>query len=119
MLMEHVEGRGHIQALAELAAQETPWTVQDRQRVADAAYGYGNLLRQHIHKEDAILYPMAEQRLPTNLLDRVSAECEAFEAHKTSSGEHERLQRLADELVSRHASLAKRADPQPFFGCHG
>jgi hemerythrin-like domain-containing protein len=119
MLMEHVEGRGHIQALAELASQETPWTVQDRQRVADAAYGYGNLLRQHIHKEDAILYPMAEQRLPPNLLDRVSAECEAFESHKTSSGEHERLQRLADGLLSRHASLTKRAEPQPFFGCHG
>jgi hemerythrin-like domain-containing protein len=118
MLMEHVEGRGHVQALAELASQATPGTVEDRRRVADAAYGYANLLRQHIHKEDAILYPMAEQRLPPNLLERVSAECEAFESFKTSSGEHERLHRLADDLLSRHATLTTRSQPQQFFGCH-
>jgi hemerythrin-like domain-containing protein len=118
MLMEHVEGRGYVQAMAELASQPTPWTVEDRQRVADAAYGYGNLLRQHIHKEDAILYPMAEQRLPPNLLDRVAAECESFESYKTSSGEHERLHQLAEGLLARHGTLGNRPQAPAFLGCH-
>jgi hemerythrin-like domain-containing protein len=117
MLMEHVEGRGYVQALAELELQETPWTVDDRQRLADAAYGYGNLLRQHIHKEDAILYPMAEQRLPPHLLNRVADECEAFESYKASSGEHARLHALAEELVSRHAPV-QRADQGRGAGIH-
>jgi hemerythrin-like domain-containing protein len=110
-----------VQALAELQLQDGPWSAEDRQRLADAAYGYGDLLRQHIHKEDAILYPMAEQRLPPNLMARVAAECESFEAHKASSGEHERLSGLADELIARHAPLARSAPPPAFaggFGCH-
>jgi hemerythrin-like domain-containing protein len=117
MLMEHVEGRGYVQALSELELQETPWTADDRQRLADAANGYGNLLRQHIHKEDAILYPMAEQRLPPHLMNRVADECEAFEAYKTSSGERARLLALAEELVSRHAP-AQRPDHGRGPGIH-
>ncbi len=111
MLMEHTEGRGYVQALAELQLQETPWSDEDRQRLADAAYGYGELLRQHIHKEDAILYPMAEQRLPPHYMNRIADECERFESHKASSGEAERLHALADELIGRHAPLA-RGEPQ-------
>ena len=122
MLMEHTEGRGYVQALAELQLQDAPWSASDRQRLADAAYGYGNLLRQHIHKEDAILYPMAEQRLPPELMDRVARDCERFEAHQTGSGEHERLHALADQLIARYAPLARPTEaPQAFaggFGCH-
>jgi hemerythrin-like domain-containing protein len=118
MLMEHDQGRAHVRALADLAAQEAPWTADDRQRVAEAAYGYGNLLRAHIHKEDAILYPMAEQRLSAEVMERVSADCEAYEAKKASSGEHERLHKLAEELVARYAALARSGTAPPsHFGC--
>ncbi len=116
MLMEHTEGRGYVQALAELQLQDAPWTDEDRQTLADAAYGYGNLLRQHIHKEDAILYPMAEQRLPPHFMNRVADECEKFEAYKASSGEHDRLHRLADDLVARHAPLTCSAPARPHPG---
>jgi len=117
MLFEHDQGRAHVRRLAEVAAQAAPWSVEDRQRLAEAAYGYANLLHQHIHKEDSILYPMAEQRLSPEALERVSAECEAYEARKTGSGEHERLHRLAEELLARHAPLT-RDEPsrRPFAG---
>ncbi len=121
MLFEHDQGRQYVAALAELAAAGAPWRAEDRSRLSDAAHGYAGLLRQHIHKEDAILYPMAEQRLPPNLLERVADECERFETHKASSGEHDRLHALADELIARHAPLA-RAQPvgtcASGFGCH-
>ena len=90
-------------------------------RAAEAAYGYANLLRGHIHKEDAILYPMAEQRLPPEALARVSADCDAYEVKKTGSGELERLQRLSEELLARHAPLTQDEPPQRpaggFGGC--
>lgn len=119
MLMEHDEGRAHVRELAELAVQQAPWSAEDRQRLAEHANGYANLLRAHIHKEDAILYPMAEQRLPPDVMHRVSVDCEAYEARKTGSGEHERLHRLAEELVGRHAALSRDTGaPRPHLsGC--
>jgi hemerythrin-like domain-containing protein len=103
MLHEHDQGRAFVGQLAELSTQAAPWSADDRQRVADAAYGYSNLLHAHIHKEDAILYPMAEQRLAPEVLARVSAECERLEQQKTASGDLERLHQLAAELLARHA----------------
>ena len=118
MLMEHDQGRAHVRALAELAGQDAPWTSEDRQRLAEAGHGYANLLRAHIHKEDAILYPMAEQRLPPEVMERVSADCEAYDAKKAGSGEQARLHALAEELVGRHAPIGRAtAATRPQAGC--
>ena len=121
MLMEHDQGRAYIRTLGELAAQQAPWSVEDRQRLGDAAHGYADLLRAHIHKEDAILYPMAEQRLPPELLERVEADCATYDANGARSGNHERLQALADELIARHAPLGRSdtacaPSPRPHHG---
>ena len=103
MLDEHDQGRAFVKQLAELAAAETPWTSGDRERLAEAAHGYAELLRQHIYKEDTVLYPMAEAHLPPQVAERVDEACERYEVEKTGSGEHERLHRLAEDLAARHA----------------
>jgi hemerythrin-like domain-containing protein len=108
MLMEHEAGRAHVKALAELAGQAGPWTAEDRQRIAEQALGYGSLLREHIHKEDAILYPMAEQRLPEELQAGVDRDCQAIEARASAQGLQQRLQQLAQELAARHAPARPR-----------
>ena len=108
MLHEHDVGRAFVKRLADLAAQVAPWNARDREALAEAAHGYANLLRQHIQKEDAILYPMAEQHLPPQLMERVDQACERYEQEKTGSGEHERLHRLAEELVARHVPALPR-----------
>jgi len=100
MLMEHDVGRRHVKALADLALKPEPWTPEERRRVAEEATGYADLLRGHIHKEDAILYPMAEQRLPPELQERVDRECEAFE--RRSAADAVRLQALVEQLSARH-----------------
>jgi hemerythrin-like domain-containing protein len=99
MLHEHDVGRAFVGELASLAGQGGPWTDEDRTRLADAAIGYGNLLRSHIHKEDAILYPMAEQRLPEAVARRVDEACERFDAERRSRGEAQRLEALAAQLA--------------------
>jgi hemerythrin-like domain-containing protein len=99
MLMEHDRGRAHVRTLAALAAQAEPWSEGDRRRVGEEAAGFAGLLRAHIHKEDAILYPMAEQRLPPEVLEGVDRACEAYEARQDGG----RLRALAAELVARHA----------------
>ncbi len=110
MLMEHDEGRGLVRALSQKADQEEPWSAADLQAIADAAAQYSGLLHQHIHKEDAVLYPMAEQHLPPEVMEQVNAECEYFEAHKIA-GAHEKYHALAEELVQRHAQAAHPAGP--------
>jgi len=99
MLAEHVRGRAFIQAMAQAVEGATPWTDDDRGRIAEAAAGYGALLRAHIHKEDAILYPMAEQRLPEAVARRVDEACEAFDAERRARGEGQRLEALAAALA--------------------
>ncbi len=118
MLMEHDEGRAHVRALAELARQEAPWSAQDRQAIAEEGMGYASLLRGHIHKEDAILYPMAEQRLPGSVLSRVDEDCAAFDDAEARAGRQEPLQKLAEELVARHAP-ALGASPASAHGSAG
>ncbi|HYG67639.1 MAG TPA: hemerythrin domain-containing protein [Anaeromyxobacteraceae bacterium] len=116
MLNEHGQGRAWVRALAAKAEQPADWSDQDRQDLANAAYGYSNLLHAHIHKEDAVLYPMAEQHLPAVVLAEVGRRCERFEAEKTGAGEHDRLHAVADALVARYGPPAGRAPAPARFG---
>lgn len=64
MLMEHDQGRGFVREM-ELAVQAAQaGTAGYCQEIADNALGYAALLRDHIAKEDDILYPLAERVLP-------------------------------------------------------
>jgi hemerythrin-like domain-containing protein len=111
MLMEHDQGRAHVRVLADLAGQAGPWSAEDRQRLVEAAGGFAALLHAHIRKEDAILYPMAEQRLAPELLARVDETCAAYDARQAAAGVQDRLTSLAHELVARHAPLTNREEP--------
>jgi hemerythrin-like domain-containing protein len=122
MLHEHDQGRAFVAVLKARAEQAEAWSDADRQEIADAAFGYSQLLRHHIQKEDGVLYPMAEQHLPPEVMEEVSADCERFEAEKTGSGEHERFHALAESLVARYAGTAHpstQAPRPPRMGCFG
>jgi hemerythrin-like domain-containing protein len=122
MLHEHDQGRALVGALDARAGQPAPWSDADRQEIVEAARGFSALLHAHIHKEDAVLYPMAEQHLPPAALAEVGAACERADEARTASGDADRLQVLADELVASHASAVHPPNdsfrPVP-FGCGG
>ena len=107
MLAEHTEGRRLVAVLRSLAEQQAPWSAADRQNLVEAASGYGGLLRQHIHKEDAILYPMAEQRLAPSTHERVDTVC--AELDRNQAARIEELHALGDELVRIYAPHATSA----------
>jgi hemerythrin-like domain-containing protein len=117
MLHEHTQGRALIRAMKQKSEQPGAWSDEDRRVVAQAAEGYSALLHAHIHKEDAILYPMAEQHLAPEVMTRVGADCARFEAERTGSGEHERLHALAEGLVARHATAPRPTPVRPDGGC--
>jgi hemerythrin-like domain-containing protein len=57
MLREHEMGRDFVRGL------EAGVEAGDKAKTFKNALGYGQLLQQHIYKEDNILYPMAEGAL--------------------------------------------------------
>ncbi len=55
MLSEHEQGRMYVQNMKEALASA------NKDNFCKAASAYGELLQQHIMKEDNVLYPMAEE----------------------------------------------------------
>ena len=62
------------------------------------AFDYVNLLREHILKEDNVLFPMADQVLADDEMQQVSREFERVLAEDEKSGEVARYQALVDKL---------------------
>jgi hemerythrin-like domain-containing protein len=101
MYFEHEQGRAHVKALLDLAAAPGQPGERERQLLLEHAEAYVPLLRQHILKEDRVLYPMALQALSGSELDAMSAEFEAFEAGMRADGSYDRLCALADRLCGQ------------------
>ena len=64
MLMEHDQGRVFVRAMEEGASKAMACETGQEKYVAENALAYAALLREHISREDEILYPLAERVLP-------------------------------------------------------
>ena len=60
--------------------------------------GYVNLLRQHIQKENNILFPMADRVVPTEKQSGIWEKFEQIEHEETGEGVHEKYEALAEKL---------------------
>lgn len=69
-----------------------------RQQWSPTRAGYVALLRQHIQKEDGILFPMADQVIPVNQHADVVTGFERVEHAETGEGIHEKYLALAKAL---------------------
>ena len=80
MLMEHDQGRAFVQGM-ETATMEALAGLPGREQIiAENALAYAALLREHIAKEDEILYPLAERVLPDAMRDGIIAGYAAAES---------------------------------------
>jgi hemerythrin-like domain-containing protein len=69
--------------------------------VINNARGYVALLRQHILKEDNVLFPMADQVIPESEHDEVATAFERLEHEEVGEGIHEKYLALAAELENQ------------------
>lgn len=102
MVHEHDKGRAFVRQLKSLGEMTEPWSDAEKQRFKSAATGFTNLLRQHIFKEDNILYPMACARLDAEVMNEITAKFAAHELSQEQSGEKKRLLALVDGLAQRY-----------------
>lgn len=121
MLHEHDLGRSHVRAFSEVGSGSGPLTAEEVGTVSSHAAEFIPLLRQHIQKEDGVLFPLAERVLGPNDLDRLARQFDEFESGVMGDGAHEALHALADRLVSG-AVLHGRSTadaPGTAFGSNG
>jgi len=98
MLHEHDAGRSYVRRLRDAAQDLGAGHATAVPQVITAARGYVALLREHILKEDSVLFPMAEHLIPVAEQDRVAADFARVEHDDTGHLEHARLLELARAL---------------------
>jgi hemerythrin-like domain-containing protein len=98
MLMEHEQGRGFTRGMREAAQKLEAGDLTARAAVIQNANGYAALLRQHIRKEDNVLFPMANQVIPAAEHEKVFEGFEQVEHEETGEGVHEKYLALAEKL---------------------
>ncbi len=110
MLAEHEQGRRYTRGLAEAARRLEDGDATARAEVIHNAHGYIELLRQHIAKEDNILFPMAEQVIPRAEHGSVLEGFEHVEHEETGPGVHEKYLALAEALEKESLAWAGSSD---------
>ncbi|MBN1887165.1 MAG: hemerythrin domain-containing protein [Thermoflexales bacterium] len=98
MLAEHEQGRAFTRAMRQAAQRLQEGDTLAWPAVVSSAQGYVALLRQHIAKEDGILFPMADRVIPVTEHERVAQDFERVEHEETGQGVHEKYLALADAL---------------------
>ncbi|CAG1016495.1 hypothetical protein ANAEL_05649 [Anaerolineales bacterium] len=98
MLAEHEQGRQYTRLMREAAEK---WQAGDAlaiEAVKLNGMGYVNMLRQHIQKENNILFPMADRVVPTEKQSDIWERFEQIELEETGEGVHEKYEALAEKL---------------------
>ena len=98
MLFEHEQGRKFTRGMREAANKLQAGDPAAKTDLIENALGYAALLRQHIAKEDQILFPMADRLIPASKHARVAEGFEHVEHEETGEGVHEKYLALADWL---------------------
>jgi hemerythrin-like domain-containing protein len=102
ILMEHEEGRGLVRLmLAAIALMETKNEVP-KEILVDKAKAYVQLLKDHIQKEDEILFKIADDVIPADEQKALLRSFEEHEAKEIGEGVHEKYLKLVAELEKHH-----------------
>lgn len=97
MLDEHTQGRALIRAMADNVDAASRGDATASKTVRAATVQYVHLLRNHIWKEDNVLFAMADRVLGEPQRKEMIDSFDQAE-HEQGEGKHERYVRIAEEL---------------------
>lgn len=98
MLNEHEEGRMYVRGMAGAIEGFARSDADATGTLVENARGYTSLLRQHIIKEDSVLFPMGDRVLTPEDQQQLMEEFEEIERKEMGEGVHERYHAMLDEL---------------------
>lgn len=113
MLHEHEQGRAFTRAIREAARKLAEGDAGATRALIANAKGYVALLRDHIAKEDEVLFPMADQLIPAERHEQLLAGFARVEHLDTGPGAHQKFLDLADRLTAPWLSVIAPAWPTP------
>jgi hemerythrin-like domain-containing protein len=120
MLHEHEQGRAHVRGMDENIEAAAKGDAAALRRFIDHAEGYVALLREHIYKEDHILFQLADRTLTEEEQQKLLDAFGKVEAEEMGAGTHETFIRMADELADRYGiAAATTAAPAGHYHCCG
>ena len=90
MLEEHTLGRAYVRSMSAAADQYAAGDASAVPALIENALGYVKLLREHIDKENGVLFPMADSILTDNEQGDLYEAFEQIEANEIGPGVHER-----------------------------
>jgi hemerythrin-like domain-containing protein len=97
LLSEHARGRQLIRDL-----QGTIAPAVDRVKLAQAARDLTSLYRNHIHKENRVMFPMAERALGEAQLEKMFAGFKELEGKAFEAGRLAELQEMLKRLQEKY-----------------
>ena len=100
MLMEHEEGRSYVRAMVEAISLIEAKNEAAKDTLLTNAQAYCRLLREHIQKEDDVLFRMADEVIAADEQKKILADFAQYEAEEKGGGVHEKYLRIANELES-------------------
>lgn len=98
MLQEHDLGRSYIRGLQEGLTRLKAGDPKAVGVVVENIEKYSDLLIQHIHKEDHILYPMAEKSFSSAQNQALLDGFAEIEEQRVGAGKHEEFHRMLHSL---------------------
>ena len=101
MRREHEQGRQLVGAMADALDSASAGEAVGVEAFLGAAHDFINLLRQHIHKENQILFPMAEQALTAADKEKLLEAFARVNSEEIGEAERQRLMQIAASLTER------------------
>ena len=99
MLQEHEMGRRFLRAAAAALPGARAGDADAIAQVKDALGGYARLLRAHIHKEDHVLFPMADRLFSDEDQRELEEAFDRVEAEEIGAGVHDQYHQMAHDLA--------------------
>jgi hemerythrin-like domain-containing protein len=104
MMAEHEQGRAYTRTMRSAAERLEAGDSLSQIELVTAAQNYVSLLREHIYKEDNILFPLAQRVIPVAEQSKVLEGFENLEHEETGEGVHEKFLALAEALAHEAGS---------------
>jgi hemerythrin-like domain-containing protein len=100
MLMEHEEGRGYVKAMAAALTIAAKDPAAAKKALQEMGHAYVRFLREHIQKEDDILFNMADGVLSAEEQKELLRDFEEHELKEIGAGVYEKYLAIAQELTA-------------------
>ncbi len=105
MLHEHTLGRGYIKEISNGVENCKIGKKCSSELIAANLTNYVNLLQNHIHKEENVLFPMANKALSEQKQKEIFKQFEKIEEEVVGHGVHEKYHELLNQLKSKYLGL--------------